>query len=76
MPIRKIWTGHYPGWYVRYRRGGKEVVRYAGPTRETAEAYLGQKITERASDGIAHRLGEGGQHALELFDHRSGEGED
>jgi len=33
-------TGFHPGWYVRYRRSGKEVTRYAGADRASAEAYL------------------------------------
>lgn len=33
-------TGYHPGWYVRYRRGGEEVTRYAGTDRASAQAYL------------------------------------
>lgn len=29
-----------PGWYVRVRRGAREIVRYAGPSRRHADRYL------------------------------------
>lgn len=28
-----------PGWYLRFRRNGRTVIRYAGATRRTAEAF-------------------------------------
>ena len=42
--------GYHPGWYVRYRSQGRRVTRYAGPTREAAEAYLEQLRSRNAHE--------------------------
>ena len=47
-------TGYYPGWYMRLRKGGREIRRYAGPDRQTALDVLERERRER--------------HRLELLD--------
>ncbi len=46
---------YFPGWYIRYRRDGREVTRHAGPDRLDAEVFLARlQARVKRGDPDAH----------------------
>ena len=50
---RKVKGGGYaPGFYVRIRRGKREVTRWGGPDRKTAHEFLARLLRESAREDL------------------------